>query len=71
MGHVRELQSTAERCAPSFDMDNPAAYLKFFRPPQEVAMSPRAERYVHAEAMGIETRQDSWKWMGTQVWGYL
>ena len=35
------------------------------------AFSPDAKRHAHAESMGSETRQDSWKWNVAQAQGYV
>ena len=53
------------------DMDNQATYSKFFKPALEFAISPFAERHVHADAMGIKIRQNSRGRIVTTLRGYL
>ena len=66
-GNLGEPWATSNRSTPLMDSDNPETFSAFSRTPLEFAISPHAKRRVHAEAMGIETRQDSWARMAIRA----
>ena len=64
---AEESLAARPRGAPLSNSDNPDMYLKFFKVAMEFDLSPHMKCHLRAEAIGVRTRADAWKWIPDQV----
>ena len=55
------------RSTPLLNLDNPAIHLRFFKDATKLAFSSQMKCHLRAEATGIKTRPDAWKWIAAKV----
>ena len=69
--HCGELMAPTLSQQPLVGFGQPGDTSKFFKAAIEFAISPNAQRHVHAEAMDLKTRRASWKRIAAQAQDYL
>ena len=67
VGAAGESLAVPFRNPPSLDLDKPWIRAKFFRDTLGFFICPRVRRPPRAEAMGINSRADAWRWIAHQV----
>ena len=69
LGNAEVYLANSNRGTPL--IGNTETFWAFFKTASEFATCPHANRHVHPEAMGTETRQDSWKRIANEAREYM